>query len=106
MNDYTDCDATELARRVRAGEVRPEELVEIAIASIDKVDATLHAVVHRMYDAARQAAAGPLPDGPFRGVPLVVKDFDGFVAGVPFTASCRFLDGFVPREDSEALARL
>ena len=105
MNDYTACDATELAARVRRGEVRPIELVEKAISSIEAVNPVLNAVMHPMYDSAR-AAARDLPDGPFRGVPMVVKDFDGFVKGDPFTAGTRFLEGFVPDHDSEALARL
>lgn len=103
MTDYVDVDATELARRVRAGEVSPKELVETAIAAVERVNPRLNAVVHRMYDAAR--AAEPA-EGPFRGVPMVVKDFDGFVQGVPYTASTRFLDGFIPDHDAEAIRRL
>jgi amidase len=106
MEDYGSCDATELARRVRDGEVSAEDLVELAIAAIERVNPTLNAVVHRMYDEARAAARRVLPDAPFRGVPMVVKDFDGFVAGAPFTASSRLLEGFVPDHDSEAIARL
>ncbi len=105
MDDYTTCDATELAARVRRGEVRPEELVEKAIAAVEAVNPALNAVMHPMYDAAR-AAAKDLPDGPFRGVPMVVKDHDGFIKGEPYTAGTSFLEGFVPDHDSEALARL
>lgn len=105
MNDYTACDATELAARVRRGEVQPIELVERAIAAIEAVNPALNAVMHPMYEAAR-AAARDLPDGPFRGVPMVVKDHDGFVKGEPYTAGTRFLEGFVPNHDSEAIARL
>ncbi len=103
MHDYADIDATECARRVREGEVSPAELLDTAIAAVEKVNPALNAVVHRMYEEAR--AAAPC-DGPFRGVPMVVKDFDGFVKGVPFTASCRFLEGFVPDHDAAAIARL
>jgi amidase len=106
MSQILDADATELARRVRAGEVSSLELVEAAIAAIERVNPRLNAVVHRMYDSAREAAKRPLPAAPFAGVPMVVKDFDGFVAGAPFTASTRFLEGFVPDHDSEAIARL
>jgi amidase len=104
--EYAGCDATELARRVSSGEVHPSELVETAIAAIERVNPALNAVVYRMYDEARAAAAGPLPAGPLCGVPMVVKDFDGFVKGVPFTAGSRFLDDFIPAHDSEAIARL
>lgn len=106
MHDYAQCDATELARRVRDGEVSPAELAETAIAAVEKVNPTLNAVVHRMYDEARAAAKGDLPDGPFRGVPMAVKDFDGFVKGVPFTAGTPFMAGWTPDHDSEAIARL
>lgn len=105
MSDLLTVDATELARRVRAREVSPAELVEASIAAIERVNPKLNAVVHKMYDAARATANAELPDGPFRGVPMVVKDFDGFVKGVPYTASTRFLDGFVPDHDAEAIAR-
>ena len=105
MDDYITCDATELAARVRRGEVQPIELVEKAIAAIEAVNPVLNAVMHPMYDAARDIVWS-LPDGPFRGVPMVVKDFDGFVKGEPFTAGTRFLGGFVPDHDSVAIARL
>jgi amidase len=105
MNDYTACDATELAGRVRRGEIRPLELVEKAIASIETVNPALNAVMHPMYDAARAAVAN-LPDGPFHGVPMVVKDHDGFIKGEPHTSGTRFLEGFVPDHDSVAMARL
>ncbi len=104
--EYTRCDATELAALVARGEVSPAELVELAIGAIERVNPALNAVVHRMYDEARTLAANRLPDGPLRGVPMVVKDFDGFVKGAPFTASTRLLEGFVPDHDSEAIARL
>ena len=106
MADYIEADATELARRIAHSELTPAELVETAIQAIEKVNPALNAVVHRMFDAARACARSELPAGPFRGVPMVVKDFDGFVRGMPFTASTRFLDGFVPDHDSEAIARL
>lgn len=105
-NEYTECDATELGSRVARGEVSAAELVEVAVRAIEKVNPALNAVVHRMYESARAFARGPLPAGPLSGVPMVVKDFDGFVKDVPFTASTRFLDGFVPDHDSEAIARL
>jgi len=99
-------DATAQAERVRRGEVHPTELVEQAIAAIEQVNPTLNAVIHRMYEQARAAAKRALPDGPFRGVPFVVKDLDGWLAGEPYTQSCRLSKDFVPTEDAEIIARM
>jgi len=99
-------DATALAERVRRGDVHPRELVDAAIAGIEKVNPKLNAVIHRMYDHARAAANGPLPEGPFRGVPFVVKDLDGWLAGEPYTQSCRMSKDFVPTQDAEIIARM
>ena len=98
-------DATGLAEAVRNGQATPKELVEAALARRDATR-SLGAFVHDLDDTARRMADGPLPDGPFRGVPIAIKDFDGFVAGQPFTASCGFLRGFVPDRTSPAIERL
>src|SRR3954462_356584 len=99
-------DATALAQRVRRGEGHPSELVEAAIAAIERVNPRLNAVIHRMYDQARAAAKGALPDGPFRGVPFVGKEPDGWLAGEPYTQSCRMSKDFIPAEDAEIIARM
>lgn len=103
LTEYAALDAVALASLVRRREVSAEELSAIAAAAIAQVDPQLGAVVH---DMAAEAGRAPATDGPFEGVPMVVKDFDGFVAGHPWTASTRFLEGFVPDHDSEAVARL
>ena len=76
-------DATAQADLVRRGEVTPSELVEAAIARIEGVNPKLDAVIRTRFDAARQEAAGDLPDGPFRGVPTLFKDLGCTVAGEP-----------------------
>jgi amidase len=79
--DATWLDATEQAALVRRGEVSPRELTEAAIARIEAVNPKLDAVIRTRYDAARQEAGGELPDGPFRGVPILFKDLGCTVAG-------------------------
>ncbi len=106
MSHLLDADATELAHQVRTGEISSASLVDAAIDAIERVNPQLNAVVHRMYDKARDQARQPLPVGPFAGVPMALKDFDGFVKDEPFTASTRFLNGFKPDHDAEAIARL
>jgi amidase len=81
VTQTTWLDATAQAELVRRGEVSPAELVEAAIARIEAVNPHLDAVVRTRFDAARAEAAGDLPDGPFRGVPLLLKDMGCHVAG-------------------------
>src|SRR6202045_2733277 len=76
-------DATAQADLVRRGEVSSKELTEAAIARIEAVNPQLDAVIRTRFDAARQEAEGDLPDGPFRGVPILVKDLGCTVAGEP-----------------------
>src|SRR6266852_2469541 len=89
--DYLARDATGLAELVRRGEVSPLELVETAIRRIERINPRVNAVIHGMDESARSAARGALPDGPFRGVPLLLKDLLSTVAGEPFRCGSRFL---------------
>ena len=76
--ELANLDATEQAELVRRKEVSPLELVDAAIARIEKVNPQLNAVITPLFDKARaQAQEGrgsSLPDGPFRGVPFLLKD--------------------------------
>jgi amidase len=76
-------DATEQARMVRSGDASPVELVEGAIARLEELNPQLNAVIHPLLDEARAEAAGELPDGPFRGVPFLVKDLSCYMQGAP-----------------------
>jgi amidase len=81
MTDTTWLDATAQADLVRRGEVSATELAEAAIARIEAVNPRLDAVIRTRFDDARHEAAGDLPDGPFRGVPILFKDLGCTVAG-------------------------
>jgi amidase len=83
VTETTWLDATAQAELVRRGEASPKELVEAAIARIEAVNPLLDAVIRTRFDAARQEADGDLPDGPFRGVPILFKDLGCMVAGEP-----------------------
>ncbi|HSR86976.1 MAG TPA: amidase family protein [Streptosporangiaceae bacterium] len=79
--DTTWLDATAQADLVRRGELTPKDLVEAAIARIEALNPQLDAVLRTRFDQARTEAAGDLPDGPFRGVPMLLKDIGCMVAG-------------------------
>jgi len=81
MAETTWLDATAQADLVRRGEVSPKELAEAAIAAIEAVNPRLDAVIRTRFDEARLEADGALPDGAFRGVPILYKDLGCLVAG-------------------------
>jgi amidase len=102
-------DATAQAELVRRGEVTPLELVEAALARIERTNPLLNAVIHRLDAKARAAARSPdLPHGPFRGVPFLVKDAVCHTDGDPYHLGMRFLKerGHVARGDTELARRL
>ncbi len=105
FDEFGDHDALGLAQLVREKKVSPLELVDACIARVDRVNGRLNAVVTRMDDEARAAAKGPLPDGPFTGVPFFVKDLLQPVAGVRFTRGSRYWAMDVPKYDSELIRR-
>src|SRR3954464_1179262 len=91
MTESTWLDATAQAELVRSGDASPKELVEAAIARIEATNPQLDAVIRPRFDAARQEAAGDVPDGPFRGVPFLLKDLGAHVAGEPTAHGLRVL---------------
>lgn len=72
--EYESLDALGLAELVARREVSPLELLEEAIARIERTHPQLNAVIDRQYDRARAAITRGLPAGPFRGVPFLVKE--------------------------------
>ena len=95
MTDLASLDATAQADLVRSGDAQPIELVDAAIARVESLNDELNAVIHPLFDRARAAAtemaAGASGDRPFRGVPIVVKDLDGTLAGAPYHGGNRLL---------------
>lgn len=100
-------DATAQAELVRRKEVKPIELVEAAIARIERVNPRLNAVIFPLYEDARRAASAEnLPDGPFRGVPYLLKDLLASYAGARITGGSSFTRDYVALHDSELVRRL
>src|SRR2546430_3109537 len=96
---YADHDGLGLAELVRWKQVTPVELVEAAIERIERHNPIVNAVVYKAYDEARRTAGGRLPDGPFTGVPFLVKDLGCPVGGWPRTSGSRFTKEEVPAAD-------
>ena len=107
MDDYADLDATALGELVRRGDVKPIELVDAAIARTERLNPALNAVIHRQFERARRDAADAPLDGPFPGVPFLLKDCKAREAGEPYHMGVRTLRDldFRPRTDSALALR-
>jgi amidase len=105
-DEFSGYDAITQAELVRQGEVTPLELVDAAINRIEQINPRLNAVVTPMYDLAREVAQKPLPDGPFKGVPYLLKDLTATYQGVRHTTGSVVLKDFVADHDTELVRRL
>jgi amidase len=76
FGEYGNYDGVGLAELVRNNEVRPGELLDEAIARTGKLDPQINAVVVKHYDFAKRQIDKGLPDGPFTGVPFLLKDLE------------------------------
>ncbi len=100
-------DSLEIASLVKAGEVSPSELAEEAIRRIETLNPVLNAVSIPLFDYGRKVAADPaLPDGPFRGVPFLLKDLGTLWEGIPLVNSCRYFRDFVCPADMTYTRRI
>jgi amidase len=103
MKELFELDATAQADLVKKGEVSPLELVETAIARIEEINPKINAVIHKHFDRAKAQANADLPDGPFKGVPFLLKDLGGGnLEGDPIYWGTRFLKDVEFRSKSTA----
>jgi amidase len=105
--DFEQYDALGLADLVKRRKVSPTELLEAAIERVEARDGAVNAVTMKLYDYGRKAIADGLPDGPFTGVPFLLKDLTASLAGVKMTRGSKFFaDAPPPTADSEHVKRL
>lgn len=90
---------------VREGATSPEELLELAIERLNATNPELNAVIQPLFDFGRRAIADVLPNGPFRGVPFLLKDQID-LGGVRTHRSCKLMHDHVATADSAYVARL
>lgn len=103
IKEYASYDGLGLAELVRKGEVSASELAEEAISRVEKHNPAINAVILKLYDLGRSMAKAPA-EGAFTGVPFLLKDAFGDIAGYPNRLGSRFRAETPASEDS-ALAR-
>ena len=103
FKEYGNYDAVGLADLVRRKQVTAGDLLDEATARTAKVDPQLNAVVVKHYDYAERQITNGLPDGPFTGVPFLLKDLE-LLEGTRTTSGATVLKEFVA-DHSNTLAQ-
>jgi len=112
-DELISLDAIALGELVRKKKVKPTELLEVTIQRIEKINPKLNAVIHKMYDPARETAVnwnnaiqkGNAGGVIFCGVPFLLKDLVAEYKGVSFHEGSRAVKGYVSKIDSELVKR-
>src|SRR5690554_797881 len=103
QSEYLSFDATALADLIRRGDVSAREVAEAAIDRANRVNGKLNAICHPQFTEALEQ--GFPEDGPFAGVPILLKDLAQEQAGHPCSYGSRALSTNVPTRDSEFVRR-
>lgn len=105
LSDYVEYDGLGLAELVRRREVSVPEVIQAAWDAIAQVNPRLNAVVDLFHAEAEQDIRRAPADGPFIGVPFLVKDLGLSYAGKRTSMGSRLFARFVPPCDSELMVR-
>jgi len=109
FSDYGEYDALGLAELVAKRSVKPEELLEEAIARASAVNPKINALSQQHYDLARETLrrgmAEAKPEAPFRGVPFLLKDLGILLAGTPTMNGSRLFETMVADHDTTLATR-
>lgn len=105
LEDYMAEDAVGLAALVARGEVTPKELLTAAVTRAEAVNPKINAITVWDLEAAEAQLAEGLPEGPFTGVPFLLKDLYAFLAGTQLTNGSRLFEGFVCPGDNTYVTR-
>jgi amidase len=105
VEDYVQTDATALAQMVKEHEVSAAELLEVAIAQLQRLNPLLDAVNVPMLDEARERVQKPL-NGALAGVPVLIKDANQDYAGLPTSYGSRGFCKIIPKQHSVVVQRL
>ena len=105
LSEFANYDGLGLADLVKGGKVTPEELRDASLEAIEKLNPKLNSVVTVLADEAQKEIEAGLPDGPFKGVPFVIKELITHAAGVPMHMGSKLAEGLTLPHDTELMAR-
>ena len=101
LHEYARLDAIGLRDLIAAGEVSAAEVEAVARRALALVDAEVNGLAMPLFESA----LGHAGDGPFLGVPFLLKDSGPMAGGVPFFCGSRAIDGLVAQHDSDLMTR-
>ena len=103
--DYLDYDGLGLAELIANKDISPLDVVDEAITRAERLNPTLNAIIFEAYERARDAAKNGTPSGPFRGVPMLLKDMRANAVGMPTRSGSRMVPAVPADHDSTLVAR-
>ncbi|MFA9555690.1 amidase [Evansella sp. AB-rgal1] len=105
---YEQYDGIGLAELINSKEIKQSEVVEAAIARIERFNPSLNAVIHRMYDQAKSTP--PFRENNrtaiFTGVPMLLKDITQEIGGEPITSGSKVFSSYISKQDSTYTKRI
>jgi amidase len=113
IEELIEYDAMALGELVRKGEISPVELLETTVQKIEELNPKLNAVIHKIYDQARESAESwnsilktkNATEAVFCGVPFLLKDLLAECKGTSFVEGSRAVKGYISKLDSELVRR-
>ena len=105
LSEYSSYDGLGLAELVRKEEVTAQELTNAALEGIEKINPVLNCVNNVLADNAGKEISAGIADGPFKGVPFLIKEIVLHAADVPCNMGSKLADGFTLPHDTELMAR-
>ena len=105
LKDYRNYDAIGLAQLIKNKDLSPTELLQTAIAHAEQENPSINAIITKLYDYGQQQIDQGLPEGPFSGVPFLLKDLLGSLEGTQMTNGSAAYKGHISPSDSEMVAR-
>lgn len=103
--NYANYDALGLAQLIKNKEISATELLDLAIATAEQENPAINAIITKLYDFGHQQIKQGLPDGPFSGVPFLLKDLLGSLAGTPMSNGSAAYKGSISPSDCELVKR-
>jgi amidase len=100
LAEYSSCDGVALAELVRRQVVSPTELANLFAEAVEKVNPRINAVIEVWSDRLQGTHDRAVPDGPFGGVPFLMKDIGAGEGGRVQDNGSRLMKGHVVDKDA------